>query len=423
MRLDKLYVEIPAIGENTIGSYAVSAAAVLIATAARLVIDPYVSGVQYITYYPAVIVTALLCGRHAGLASVVLSLLAADYFIIPPRGSIILAAWGDLFGLGLFAVNGATMVILISAMRYAIGSYRELSQQLEQRVQERSSALLAMNTELMLAKSRAEEASRAKSAFLANMSHELRTPLNAILGFSEIIRDKMFGKDADRYSNYAADIYRSGEHLLNIVNEVLDVTLIEAGRLELHEEQCPAGALLNECLVSVERQALIGGVTLASNAADLTATLVGDRTKLKQIFLNLLANAIKFTPECGSISIFAHPTINGGIRITVRDTGIGMTKEEARRALELFHQVDGSLSRKYQGTGLGLPLAVRYAKLHGGTLKIKSVPGKGTSVMVTFPSYRVIWPQRKEIGQNSSPENEGLYARSGLHHETRRRRQ
>jgi signal transduction histidine kinase len=414
MRLDKLYIEIPAIGENTIGSYAVAAAAVVVATAARLAIDPYVSGVQYITYYPAVIITGLLSGRHAGLACVGLCILAAVYFILLPRGSFLITGWGELFGLGLFALNGTAMVILIGTMRYAIRGYRELSQQLEQRVQERSSALLAMNAQLMLAKSRAEQASRAKSAFLANISHELRTPLNAILGFSEIIRDKMLGKDADRYSDYAADIYRSGEHLLNIVNDVLDVTLIEAGRLELHEEQCPVGTLLKECLVAVERQAALGGVTLASNAPDLTATLFGDRTKLKQIFLNLLANAIKFTPRGGSVGIFAHPKINGGIRITVRDTGIGMTKEDVRRALELFGQADSSLTRKYQGTGLGLPLAARFVELHGGTLKIRSVPGKGTSVMVNFPSYRVIWPPRKENGQNGSPENEDLYARSGL---------
>jgi len=366
-RLDKLYIEIPAISENTIGSYAVSATAVAIATLTRLAIDPYVEGVQYLTFFPAVIVTALLSGLRASLACVVLSALAASFFLLPPRGSFRIAASTEVIGLILFVLIAIAIVIFITALRYAIKRYRELNQTLEERVEERSRALFAMNTELMFAKSRAEEASRAKSAFLANMSHELRTPLNAILGFSEIIREKMLGKNVDRYSDYAADIYRSGEYLLNIVNDVLDVTLIEAGRLELHEEKFPVSTLLKECLIDVERQAALGGVTLASNAPDLAATLFGDRTKLKQIFLNLLANAIKFTPHGGSVGIFAHPKINGGIRITVRDTGIGMTKEEARRALELFGQADSSLSRKYQGTGLGLPLAVRFRELHGGT--------------------------------------------------------
>jgi signal transduction histidine kinase len=234
-----------------------------------------------------------------------------------------------------------------------------------------------------------QKANQAKSTFLANVSHELRTPLNAVLGFSEIIRDKFFGKDVDRYADYAADIHRSGAHLLNIVNNILDVTKIEAGKLELFEEKSSLHAVIQESLIAVEQQAATSCVSLTNATSDTGASIFGDRTKLKQIVINLLSNAIKFTPPGGSVAIAVTAEQDSGLSLTIRDTGIGMSSNEIRDALELFHQVDNSLSRRFEGTGLGLPLAVKLTELHGGTLTVESTPGVGTTVVVRLPANRI----------------------------------
>jgi signal transduction histidine kinase len=247
------------------------------------------------------------------------------------------------------------------------------------------------NKELALERCRAEEANRAKSAFLANMSHELRTPLNAILGFSEIIRDKMFGVDADRYAEYAADIHSSGTHLLNIVNDILDVTRIEAGKFDLREERVKLEDIFEAGFLAVEQQAVKGGVSLKRLASERSATVSGDKTKLTQIVINLLSNAVKFTLPGGSVELAAFAEADGGLVLTVRDTGIGMAEHEIQDAIELFRQVDNSLSRRYEGTGLGLPLAIQLTRLHGGTLTVESAPGQGTLVTVRLPAGRIAW--------------------------------
>ncbi len=262
---------------------------------------------------------------------------------------------------------------------------------ISQELAEERIKLRKTNVELVRAKRRAEEASQAKSTFLANMSHELRTPLNAILGFSEIIRDKLLGKDLDRYASYAADIHRSGNHLLTIVNDILDVTRIEAGKLELREEKVRLGVVIQGCLATVEQQASAAGIHLASPAAEPSVTLLADKHKLKQILINLLSNAIKFTPRGGRVDIIAAAEPDGGLCLSIRDTGIGMTGDEIRQALELFRQVDNSLSRCFEGAGLGLPLAVSLTGLHGGTLSIESAPRKGTTVAVRLPAERIFW--------------------------------
>ena len=252
--------------------------------------------------------------------------------------------------------------------------------------------LRRMNVDLIREKRRAEEANQAKSIFLANMSHELRTPLNAILGFSEIIRDKLLGKDVDRYAAYAGDIHRSGAHLLGIVNDILDVTRIEAGKLELREERVAVTALLHRCVITLRELAASSGVHLEGPAHDLGASIYGDKTKLKQILINLMSNAIKFTPPGGRVEIGAEAEPHGdGVCFWVRDTGIGMTGDEIRQALELFRQVDNSLSRRFEGAGLGLPLAVKLTELHGGRLEVRSAPRRGTTVSVHLPASRTIW--------------------------------
>jgi two-component system cell cycle sensor histidine kinase PleC len=269
---------------------------------------------------------------------------------------------------------------------------REISRRIQHEIalDKETQKVREINAELVLAHQRAQEASQAKSAFLANMSHELRTPLNAILGFSKIIRDELFGKDIDRYAAFADDIHQSGAHLLDIVNDVLDVSKIEAGKIELREEEFRIGTALQESLLAVEPQAAIHGIELTQPAPDISASFFGDRTKFKQIIINLLSNASKFTPWGGAVSISSAIDENGGMSILIRDTGIGMSSEEIKIALELFRQVDTSHAKQFEGTGLGLPLAVRLTELHGGTLTVDSTPGKGTAVKVRFPATRII---------------------------------
>ncbi|MGZ5960432.1 MAG: ATP-binding protein [Rhizomicrobium sp.] len=232
------------------------------------------------------------------------------------------------------------------------------------------------------AKHEAEAASAAKSRFLANMSHELRTPLNAIIGFSEIISAQLFGAlGSPRYVEYAGDILNSGRHLLDVINSVLDLSKSEAGKLSLHAEDVDLRDVLKDCVKMVTEQCAAAGLTL--NVSDLGGPLPlqGEKAKLRQIFLNLLSNAIKFTERGGSISLRAALGTDE-IAVSVSDTGIGMSAQDVQVALTAFGQVDNRLERKYEGTGLGLPLAKSFVEVHGGALQIDSTLGRGTTVTV-----------------------------------------
>jgi signal transduction histidine kinase len=226
------------------------------------------------------------------------------------------------------------------------------------------------------------------SVFVADIGHELRTPLNAILGFSEIIRDQLFGNDLDRYSRYAEDIHKSGERLLNVIVGVLELAKIEAGKLELHETWIKLDEHISKCLKSVGAQAERGGVNLKANAAGSNIEIAADGAALSAIIINLLSNAIKFTAEGGDVRLSATVASDGCLGLTVRDTGVGMSAEEILRAVEPFKQV-GSKADKPEGAGLGLTLAARLAELHGGSLHIDSTPGLGTSVTIKLPAWRV----------------------------------
>jgi PAS domain S-box-containing protein len=233
-------------------------------------------------------------------------------------------------------------------------------------------------------------ANRAKSEFLANMSHELRTPLNAILGFSELIRDGRLEPVGARSRDYARDIHNSGEHLLTLISDVLDLAKIETGRFELHEEEVDLVDLVAGCLPIVEQRARKGGIDLGQSFAPDLPRIRIDKLRVKQILLNLLSNAIKFTPAGGSVTVSGGVAPEGGIAISISDTGIGIRPRDVPAALEPFRQLESTFNRRHEGTGLGLPLAKSLAELHGGTLEIDSEPGRGTTVVVRLPRDRVL---------------------------------
>jgi two-component system cell cycle sensor histidine kinase PleC len=241
------------------------------------------------------------------------------------------------------------------------------------------------------AKQKAEAASSAKSEFLANMSHELRTPLNAILGFSEIIRDRMLGEAAvGRYSEYGGHIHFSGRHLLGLIGDILDLSKIEAGKRELDERDVDLMVIARDALHFVEPQAQRKSLDLALDGP-ARAVVRADERAMRQIIANLLSNAVKFTPNAGVVTLRVTSDPSTGVSIVVTDTGVGIRPEDMSKIMESFGQARHDVATTdEQGTGLGLPIVKGLVGLHGGTLKIDSAPGKGTSVTVTLPPARMV---------------------------------
>ncbi|SRR5579875_117216 len=245
---------------------------------------------------------------------------------------------------------------------------------------------------LFEANRRAESALRAKSEFLANMSHELRTPLNAVIGFSEIISGEVLGPIGnEKYLEYARDLNASGRHLLDLINDILDLTKIAADRLELAEEVVDVAQLIQSSIRMVARRAATQNIQLAQAIEPGVHSVRGDERRLRQIVLNLLTNAVKFTPAGGSVSVRA-AIEHRQLVIEVRDTGVGIAESDLPIVLEPFGQVDNAFNRSGGGTGLGLPLTKKLVELHGGAFAIESVPNQGTVVRVTLPADRVIPP-------------------------------
>jgi PAS domain S-box-containing protein len=246
---------------------------------------------------------------------------------------------------------------------------------------------------LFAAKEAAEIASRSKSDFLANISHELRTPLNAIIGFSEIMREELFGAlGSPQYREYIGDVFDSAQHLLQLINDILDIAKAEAGKLELAEDEIAIMNVVDSAMRIVHERAQRGKIAIRTQLAADLPPLYADERKLKQILLNLLTNAVKFTPPGGTIEIAGRLAENGDFLLTVADSGIGIAADDIAVALAPFGQVDSKLARKYDGTGLGLPLSSAMTKLHGGEMSIESVVGKGTTVTVRLPASRVRRP-------------------------------
>ncbi len=242
------------------------------------------------------------------------------------------------------------------------------------------------------AQKEAEEGNRAKSEFLSMMSHELRTPLNAVLGFSEIIKNETLGAHSDpRYKDYGSDIHRAGSHLLGIVNDILDLSRVEAGRFELYEERISVPHALRSATRMVEMAASRKDLAIDFNIADELPLLRADPRVFKQMLVNLLSNAVKYTPAGGSIIVSAGCT-DDGLRVAIADTGVGMTDEQIPQALKPFSQIDSGYSRSQEGTGLGLSLVKSLIELHGGALEIRSALGKGTTAALKFGPHSVIPP-------------------------------
>ncbi|WP_161958663.1 sensor histidine kinase [Ferruginivarius sediminum] len=262
---------------------------------------------------------------------------------------------------------------------------RQARDNLERRVAERTA-------ELARARDAAEAANKAKTGFLANMSHELRTPLNAVIGFAEVLEGEVLGPMAQpRYKDYAKDIAESGRHLLSLINDLLDLSKAEAGKLELDEGEVDLAEAVEQSLAMVQPRAEAAGVSLHRGVPEELPGLYADERKIKQVLLNLLTNAIKFTPAGGEVGALIEWD-GTHLRFSVTDTGIGIAREDLEKVMQPFAQVDSSLNRKYEGTGLGLPLVKSLVELHGGELNIHSEPGRGTRVVVQLPFERVRRP-------------------------------
>jgi signal transduction histidine kinase len=229
-----------------------------------------------------------------------------------------------------------------------------------------------------------EAASRHKSEFLANMSHELRTPLNAIIGFSEVLLERMFGEVNAKQVEYLEDILTSGQHLLSLINEILDLSKVEAGRMELELSTFDLPQTLENALTLVRERATRRGIVLDLKVDERLGSLVGDERKIRQVLLNLLSNAVKFTPEGGRVGLTAAPA-DGAVQIAVTDSGIGIAPEDQAAIFEEFRQVGGDYARKQEGTGLGLTLAKKFVELHGGKIWVESELGKGSTFTFTLP--------------------------------------
>jgi signal transduction histidine kinase len=336
------------------------------------------------------IFTLAICALHfTGMSAVTLrydpTVAATSGLLAPDILAIAIASVAALIlGLGMVTAIvdhhlAARAAGEAQRLRTHIAALEAAKAELEQSLRDRAIAL-----------TKADAASKSKSAFLAAMSHELRTPLNAIIGFSEMMSLEAFGPLGSRqYQNYSRDIHESGKHLLSLISDILDISRLEAGKAELHEEAVHVGLLVRDCLRMVEHQAEQGGITLTADVSRDTPRVLADERRLKQVMLNLLSNAVKFTQEGGTVTVRA-ATTNAGVFLSVEDSGIGIAPEDLTRAFENFSQIDSTIARHKEGAGLGLPLSRQLMELHGGTLTLESVVAVGTIATAMLPASRIL---------------------------------
>ncbi|MBI4969922.1 MAG: hypothetical protein HZC25_17540 [Rhodospirillales bacterium] len=286
--------------------------------------------------------------------------------------------------LAITVIGEGLEVILIILVGFAV------LKPLEKRVEADLDARRANEYAMQMAKREAEAANQAKSMFLANMSHELRTPLNAVIGFADVMRSEIFGPlGSERYREYVQNIFQSGQHLLDLVSDVLDMSKIEAGRLDLALEPAAPGDLIAQARLLLRAPAQAKDILIVVDGRDDLPWIEVDPLRMKQVLLNLIGNAIKFTPRGGRITIRAGLLPDGGMAIAVADTGIGIAATDIPKAFEIFGQIEGAHQESLRGAGLGLPLSRRLVELHGGRLELASDPGLGTTVTIILPPERV----------------------------------
>jgi len=325
---------------------------------------------------------------------------SAPSFLAGGSLSLGMAYFLDRFGIASFLLSLPFCVLIyysyklylekLEERRQHLKDIEQMNTDLERKVRERTSELHVLNEKLRDSNRELERANSLKSEFLANMSHELRTPLNAIIGFSELLLDPGFGGLNDDQRGYTADIHASGRHLLGLINDILDLSKIEAGKMRLSREVFEIGPVADEAMALLKVEASRKHLRMTARIEGACDLLDADRSKVKQILSNLLSNAVKFTPPGGSVTLTMRRADDGAALFEVQDTGIGIRPEDQERIFEAFTQVDGSLARQYQGTGLGLTLVRRFVELHGGTLRLESAPDRGSRFLVTLPGLQPV---------------------------------
>ena len=334
-------------------------------------------------YYAGLIVVLIYCSsliRLHWIRATIISLCVVTLY--QP-----IALWYNPIPFDTFLNNDFFLMIAVG-----LGTFSSYVQEYHVRSEFRNAEMLRLekdrSIELM---EEAQAADHAKSEFLSIVSHELRTPLNAIIGFSELIRNQTFGPlGSQAYAEYVDDIYESGHHLLKIISDVLDLSKAEVGKLHVKDEEVDLTELLARCCRIMRANAADGGLRLSFNTEPVGPFVLGDSALLKQLFLNLISNAVKFTPAGGSVTVGYERLADGSLTVSVKDTGVGIDEKDMEKVLTPFAQVESVYNRQHTGTGLGLPLSKRIAELHGGRLELRSTVGAGTTVTVVFPAERLL---------------------------------
>jgi signal transduction histidine kinase len=317
--------------------------------------------------------------------------IAGDGFGDPIDQLVLVRALDSADGQRLCLVQIENISSAVRREKHLRGQIREL-QETKARLEQQGRDMEEMTRRLRSARDEAERANRAKSEFLANMSHELRTPLNAIIGFSEMLESGYGGALSERQASYTKDIHDSGQHLLQIINNVLDMSKVEAGQYQLYETAVDLRDVARASISILSGRAREQGLSLELAIDPTLPCVMADERTLRQVLLNLLSNAVKFTPNGGRVTVTGSVQPNGDLAIHVQDTGIGIAAEALDLVMEPFRQANGSFSREYEGTGLGLTISKNFVELHGGKLAIESEVGVGTTVSVILPAFRVMHP-------------------------------